>query len=126
MLREMRNFLLRGNVVDLAVAVILGLAFNEIVNAFANDFLLGLIGAVFGQPNFSDLTFTVRGSEVNYGSTIAAIVNFLLVGTALFFIIRALSRLPVPRPEEEPSAPPSEEVVLLRQIRDALTPGSRR
>lgn len=127
MLRELRNFLFRGNVMDLAVGVILGLAFNQIVNAFANDFLLNLIAALFGQPDFSELGFTLGDTFVNYGSTITAIVNFLLVGTTLFFVVRAATRLRLqPLAPEEQVTPPSEEVVLLRQIRDALTPGGVR
>lgn len=122
MLRDLRNFLLRGNILDLAVAVILGLAFNEVVSAFANDFLLNLVAALFGQPDFSDLAFDVGGTAVVYGTTIEALVNFVIIGATLFFILRAAARLrrqPLP-PEETPPVP-SEEVVLLRQIRDALT-----
>lgn len=124
MLRELRNFLFRGNVLDLAVAVILGTAFNGVVSAFANDFLMNLIAAVFGQPDFSDLAFTLGRTQVNYGTTITALVNFLLIGVTLFFVLRAAARLRLqPLARDEKAAPPTEEVVLLRQIRDALTPG---
>ncbi len=125
MLRELKNFLLRGNVVDLAVAFILGLTFNAIVQAFANDLLLGLVAALFGQPDFSDLAFTVRGNPVNYGSTVNAVVNFLLIGTSLFFLVRALAKVAPPDPEES-TTPPSEEVLLLGEIRDALVAQGRR
>lgn len=121
MLRDLRNFLLRGNVLDLAVGVILGVAFNDIVSAFANDFLLNIIAAVFGQPDFSELSFFLGATEVNYGTTITAIVNFLLIGTTLFFVLRAATRLRLepPKPDDKVT-PPTEEVVLLREIRDAL------
>jgi large conductance mechanosensitive channel len=123
MLRELRNFLFRGNILDLAVAVILGLAFSEIVQAFANDFLLNLVAAIFGQPDFSGLAFTIGETAVVYGTTIEALVNFLIIGTALFFILRAAQRLRLqPLAPDEQGAAPSEEVVLLRQIRDALMP----
>lgn len=125
MLRELKNFLLRGNVIDLAVAFILGLTFNAIVQNFAKDLLLGLIAALFGQPNFSDLAFTVRGNPVRYGTTLNAIVNFLLIGTSLFFLVRALARVVPPDPEES-TTPPSEEVLLLGEIRDALVAQGRR
>lgn len=125
MLRELRNFLFRGNILDLAVGVILGLAFNQIVQAFANDFLLNLVAAIFGQPDFSELAFDVGDvgdTAVIYGTTIEAVVNFLIIGMVLFFILRAAQRLRLQplAPDETPSVP-SEEVVLLRQIRDALT-----
>lgn len=121
MLRDLRNFLLRGNVLDLAVGVILGVAFNDIVSAFANDFLLNIIAAVFGQPDFSELSFFLGDTEVNYGTTITAIVNFLLIGTTLFFILRAATRLRLEPDDDDKVTPPSEEVVLLREIRDALS-----
>ena len=123
MLRDLRNFLFRGNILDLAVAVILGLAFNNIVQAFANDFLLNLVAALFGQPDFSGLAIQVGGTDVVYGTTIEALINFLIIGTTLFFLLRAASRLRLqPLAPHEQAPPPSEEVVLLRQIRDALTP----
>ncbi len=123
MLRELRNFLFRGNILDLAVAVILGLAFNQIVQAFANDFLMNLVAAIFGQPDFSGLAFNIGETAVVYGTTIEALVNFLIIGSVLFLILRAAQRLrlqPLAPEEQAPAA--SEEVVLLRQIRDALTP----
>jgi large conductance mechanosensitive channel len=126
MLRELRNFLFRGNILDLAIGVILGLAFNQIVQAFANDFLLNLVAAVFGQPDFSNLAFNVGGTAVVYGTTIEALVNFLLIGLVLFLVMRVAERLRFePLATEEKAQPPSEEVVLLRQIRDALTPAAR-
>jgi len=125
MLADLKNFLLRGNIVDLAVAFILGLTFNAIVQAFANDLLLGLVGALFGQPDFSTLSFEVNGNAVVYGTTIDALLNFLLIGTSLFFIVRALSRVAPPSPED-PSTPPSDEVVVLTEIRDALVAQGRR
>src|SRR3712207_5068574 len=88
-LRDLRNFLFRGNILDLAVAVILGLAFNRIVEAFANDFLLNLIAAIFGQPDFSDLGFNSGETRVIIGTTVEALVSFLIIGTTLFFLLRA-------------------------------------
>ena len=125
MLGDLKNFLLRGNIIDLAVAFILGLTFNAIVQAFANDFLLGLVGALFGQPDFSTLSFTINGEQVVYGTTIDALLNFVLIGTSLFFIIRALSRMVPPAPQDA-ATPPSDEVVVLTEIRDALVAQGRR
>lgn len=95
------------------------------MQAFANDLVLGLIGALFGQPDFSTLFFEVNGEEVVYGTTIDALLNFLLIGTSLFFIVRALTRVVPPDPQEA-STPPSDEVVLLTEIRDALVAQGRR
>lgn len=117
MLRDLRAFLLRGNIIDLAVAVILGIAFNDIVTAFV-DFLMDVIGSFFGEPDFDALAINVGGEQLVYGTIITAIINFLLVGTALFFIVRVASRLQ--RPQEESPTPDSDEVVLLREIRDTL------
>lgn len=123
MLRELRDFLLRGNVLDLAVAVILGAAFGAIVSTFANDLLLGLVGAVFGSTGPArDAAFTLNGSPVVYGAFLGAVVNFLIVGTALFLVVRGAARFQrrpdTADPEQTPV--PTEEVQLLTEIRDAL------
>lgn len=125
MLADLKNFLLRGNVVDLAVAFILGLTFNAIVQAFATDFILGLIAALFGQADFSALSFEVNGRPVVYGTTVDALLNFVLIGTSLFFIVRAMTRVVPPAPEEA-STLPSDEVLVLTEIRDALVAQGRR
>jgi large conductance mechanosensitive channel len=93
MLKEFKKFALRGNVVELAVAVILGLAFNLVVQSFVNDILMALIGAVFGQPNFAALSFQVGDATVAYGAFINTVVNFLLVAFALFLVVKAMNRL---------------------------------
>jgi large conductance mechanosensitive channel len=120
MLTELRKFLLRGNVVELAVGVILGLAFNGIVNAFVT-FVLSVIAALFGDVNFDDLSFTLSGNEVFYGPILTAIVTFLLVGVTLFFLLRAVERFQ--RKPEVVDAPVAEDTLLLREIRDNLTGG---
>jgi large conductance mechanosensitive channel len=93
MLKEFKKFALRGNVVELAVAVILGLAFNLVVQSFANDILMALIGAVFGEPNFAVLSVQVGDATVAYGAFINAVVNFLLVAFALFLVVKAMNRM---------------------------------
>jgi large conductance mechanosensitive channel len=93
MLKEFKKFALRGNVVELAVAVILGLAFNMVVRSFANDILMALIGAVFGEPNFAVLSVQVGDATVAYGAFINAVVNFLLVAFALFLVVKAMNRM---------------------------------
>ena len=107
MLRGFRDFLLRGNVVDLAVAVIIGAAFSAVVTALVKDLLTPLIAALVGKPDFSGLTFTVNNSKFLYGEFINAIVSFLLVGTAIYFFVvvpmnAISSRLRKPAPPSEP------------------------
>lgn len=87
MLKGFREFLFRGNVVDLAVAVVIGAAFGAIVTALVKDLLTPLIAAIFGKPDFSGLTFTVNNSKFLYGDFINAVVAFLLVGAAIYFFV---------------------------------------
>jgi large conductance mechanosensitive channel len=124
-LKDFRNFLLRGNVVDLAVAVIIGAAFGAVINSFAQDVLMAFIGALFGQPDFSSITIHV-GDEgrVGIGLFLNAVVNFVIIGAALFFVVRTFETLQNRRrkgelaPEETPA--PTDEAVLLAEIRDLL------
>lgn len=87
MLQEFRQFLLRGNVIDLAVGVVIGGAFGAVVNALVSDFLTPLIGAIAQVPDFGNLSFTINGSEFKYGHFLNALISFLLVATAIFFFI---------------------------------------
>ena len=79
MLKGFRDFILRGNVVDLAVAVVIGAAFGAVITAFVADIITPLIAAIFGQPDFSQLTFTINGSKFMYGAFINAVISFLLI-----------------------------------------------
>jgi large conductance mechanosensitive channel len=86
-LKEFRSFLLRGNVVDLAVAVVVGTAFTAVVTALVTDLLTPVIAAIFGKHDFSNLTFTVNGSVFHYGSFLNALITFLSVATGVFFFV---------------------------------------
>ena len=123
MIKEFREFLLRGNVVDLAVAVVLGAAFGAVVTSFVEDLLTPLIGALGGQPDFSGLTFTLNESRLRYGEFINAIISFVIIGAAVFFfVVKPVNTLMARRKaglEPEPEAVP-EDVVLLGEIRDLL------
>ena len=123
MIKEFREFLLRGNVVDLAVAVVLGAAFGAVVMSFVNDVLMQIIAIVFSEPDFSGLTITINDSEIRYGSFLNAVITFVIVGAAIFFVvIRPINALMARRKaglEPEPEAV-SEDVVLLGEIRDLL------
>src|SRR3954447_2152976 len=108
MLREFRAFVLRGNMIDLAVAVVIGTAFTAVVNAFVEDLITPVIAAVGGKPNFGNLTFTINGSRFAYGDLLNAIVTFLLVAAVVFFLVvkpvNALMAALTPD-EPEPEAP---------------------
>jgi large conductance mechanosensitive channel len=126
MIREFREFLLRGNVVDLAVAVILGAAFGAVVTSFVDDILMQLIAMVGGEPDFSGLTFTINDAEFRYGAFLNAVVAFVIIGAAIFFlVVKPVNALLARRKaglEPEPEAVP-EDVVLLGEIRDLLRAG---
>jgi large conductance mechanosensitive channel len=87
MMRQFRDFLLRGNVVDLAVAVVIGAAFTGVVNALVRDIITPLIAAIFGEPDFGDLAFTINGSRFAYGDLVNAVISFVLIATTVFFLV---------------------------------------
>jgi len=87
MLKGFKEFILRGNVVDLAVAVVIGAAFGAVVTAFVRDIITPLIAAIFGQPDFSNLVFTVNSSKFFYGSFINAVISFVLIAAAVYFAV---------------------------------------
>jgi large conductance mechanosensitive channel len=113
-LKDLKKFLLRGNVIDLAVAVIIGIAFGVVVSSLVNDVIMAVIGAVLGKPNFNALTFALGDGVVRYGRFITAVVNFLIIGTVLFVLVRT-AELFFSRAEKKPT-----EVDLLTEIRDEL------
>jgi large conductance mechanosensitive channel len=103
MLKEFRQFILRGNLVDLAVAVVIGAAFTAVVNALVKDLITPLVAAIAGKHDFSNLTFTIHGSRFAYGDFINAIIAFLLVAAVLFFfVVRPVNTL-LARLRPEPS-----------------------
>jgi large conductance mechanosensitive channel len=87
MLKDFKQFILRGNVIDLAVAVVIGAAFGAVVTALVKDFVTPLIAAIGGQPDFSALTFTLNGSKFMYGDFLNAVISFLLIATVIFFFV---------------------------------------
>jgi large conductance mechanosensitive channel len=123
MIKGFKDFLMRGNVVDLAVAVVVGAAFGAVVAAFAKDFIGGIIGAIGGSHDFSRAGFTVNHSPIVLGSTINALINFAIVAAAVyFFVIVPINHLMARRKSgEEPEVQsPSEDILLLQEIRDLL------
>ena len=87
MLKGFKEFILRGNVVDLAVAVVIGIAFGAMVNALVKDLITPLIAAIFGKPDFSSLSFTINSSKFLYGEFINAVIAFVLIAAAVYFVI---------------------------------------
>src|SRR4051812_28054370 len=92
MLKEFRSFLFRGNLLDLAVAVVLGVAFQGVVNSFVKDVVTPLIAAVVGQPNFDSLTFGIGDGIVHYGRFLTALLNFVIVAAVIFLLLKAATR----------------------------------
>jgi large conductance mechanosensitive channel len=120
-LKEFREFISRGNVVDLAVAVVIGVAFTDVVNAIVNGLITPLI-SMFGERDYSELDFTIRGSTFEYGTVISAALSFLSIAAAVFFfVVKPLNVLAArKRRGEVTEEERSDEVVLLAEIRDLL------
>jgi large conductance mechanosensitive channel len=128
MMSEFRDFAMRGNVVDMAVGIVIGGAFGKIVSSFVNDVLMPPIGMALGGVDFSDLAMILKEASgdvaavtVNYGSFIQTVIDFIIIAFAIFMVIKAMNSLKK-KEEEKPAAPPkpSAEETLLTEIRDLL------
>lgn len=130
MLKEFKEFAIKGNVVDLAVGVVIGGAFGKIVTSMVNDIIMPIIGALTGGINFSYLKFVIKGAHgdvpavsLNYGNFIQNIIDFLIVSFSIFLFIKLINKLKKEKRAEiteEVPLKPSEEVLLLQEIRDLL------
>ncbi len=128
MMSEFKKFAMRGNVVDMAVGIVIGAAFGKIVSSFVNDVLMPPIGLLLGGVDFKDLAIVLKAATedvaavtLNYGSFIQTVLDFLIIAFAIFMVVRAMNSLKK-KEEAAPAAPPkpSAEVELLTEIRDAL------
>jgi large conductance mechanosensitive channel len=135
MFEEFKKFAMRGNVIDLAVGVVIGAAFGTIVSSLVADIIMPPIGYAMGGIDFSNFFLVLKGGDfatladakkagavtINYGVFINAVINFLIVAAALFMLVRTINRLQdtKPAPDAAP-APPPEDILLLREIRDSL------
>ena len=128
MMSEFKDFAMRGNVVDMAVGIVIGGAFGKIVSSFVSDVLMPPIGMMMGGVDFSDLAVVLQEASgevaavtINYGSFIQTVVDFVIIAFAIFMVVRAMSNMKK-KEEEAPAEPPkpSTEEVLLTEIRDAL------
>jgi large conductance mechanosensitive channel len=120
---EFKEFINRGNFIDLAVGFVMGVAVAGVINTFVERLIMPIIGLIFGEPNFDDVgQFACTNGECagSVGAVITALINFLLVALALFFIIKAYNKLQRTRPDEAEPEAEADDVVLLREIRDEL------
>ncbi|MBI5934982.1 MAG: large conductance mechanosensitive channel protein MscL [Chloroflexi bacterium] len=109
MIKEFKEFVMRGNVLDLAVAVIIGGAFGKIVGSLINDMLMPLIGLAMGQVNFSELAWTVGEASVKWGMFVQTIIDFLVVAFVIFLIVKAANKMKKPAPVPAPGEPNTKE-----------------
>lgn len=139
MIKEFREFAMRGNVVDMAVGIIIGAAFGRIVDSMVKDLIMPPVGLLLGKVDFTNMFLVLREGAAagpyptveaaqkagavtfNYGMFINHIVSFVLVAFAVFLLVRWINRMRRKQEEKPKEAPPPEDVVLLREIRDALT-----
>jgi len=135
LLNEFKTFAIRGNVVDMAVGIIMGAAFGKIVSSLVNDIIMPPIGAVVGGVNFNELAFvlseateTATAVTVNYGQFLQTIVDFLIISAAIFVAVKVINKLQKQKQEEvaaEPP-PPAPEIVLLTDIRNLLVENNKK
>ncbi len=133
-LNEFKQFAMRGNVIDLAVGVIIGAAFGKITNSLVGDIIMPPIGVLVGGVNFTDLVITLKQASVsatgevipavtiNYGSFIQTVIDFLIIAFTIFIFIKLINKLNRQKPKETPATPPTPpaDVQLLTEIRDLL------
>jgi len=125
MVQEFKEFAMKGNVLDMAVGVIIGGAFGKIVSSFVGDVVMPLLGTIVGGVDFSKLTATIGTNAagepllLKYGAFLQSVFDFLIIAAAIFLAVKAINRLKTPPPEAAAAAPPA-DVVLLTEIRDLL------
>ncbi len=119
MLEDFKKFILKGNLVTLAVAFIIGLEFSKVVASFTNDVVMRIIGAIVGKPSFDDLTITINDGVIRYGSFLTALLNFIIIGFVLFLIVKAYEKAEARMGVKKDDAAPT-DVDLLSEIRDLL------
>lgn len=119
-LKEFRDFAVKGNVVDLAVAVIIGAAFGKIVSSFVADIVMPVIGILVGGIHYEDLVYEVGDAQITYGKFLQNVVDFIVIAFIIFLMVKAINHLRRKSEKEPPAAPPPREVQLLEEIRDLL------
>lgn len=122
MIEEFKAFAIKGNVIDLAVAVVIGAAFGKIVSSLVENIIMPFVGVLMGGYDFTGLKLLMGETAVTYGVFIQSIVDFTIVAFVIFMLVKAINHAKGPKPEAAPAATP-EDIVLLREIRDALRRG---
>lgn len=120
MIKEFKEFISRGNVLDLAVGVIIGGAFGKIVSSLVDNVLMPVIGVITGGIDFSSLSITIKDSSINYGMFIQNILDFIIIALCVFFIVKAVNKFKKKEVKKEVKPVKSDEVILLTEIRDEL------
>lgn len=119
--REFKEFISKGNVIDMAVGVVIGSAFSKIVSSLVNDIIMPLVGIVIGGLDFTSLSIKIKDSEILYGSFIQNIVDFLIISACIFTVVKLMNKLKRHKPAEEPKPVEiPEDIKLLTEIRDLL------
>lgn len=119
MIKEFKEFAMKGNIVDLAIAVIIGGAFGKIVTALTDSIIMPIISLLIGKGGVHDMTFTIGQTTFPIGVFLQAVIDFILIAFVLFLMIKAMNSMKKKEETAAPAAPP-EDIVLLREIRDAL------
>ncbi len=123
MLKEFKDFIMKGNLIEIAVGLILALAFKTVVDRLVDSVITPIIAAIGGQPNFSSLSVDVGDGVVRYGRFLDALISFVIIGFVLFLVVKAYNRmvdLARRKGETEETGEDTEQIVLLREIRDSL------
>ena len=120
MIKEFKEFINKGNVMDMAVGVIIGAAFGAIVTSLVNDIIMPLVGFITGGVDVSGLSVKVGDAVLTYGNFIQAIINFLLIALAIFFMVKAVNKITRKKAKEEEKPAKTDDVKLLEEIRDLL------
>jgi large conductance mechanosensitive channel len=122
MLEDFKKFIMRGNVLDLAVAVVIGAAFKAVVDALVAGIIMPLVGAIGGKPSFDEYVIEINESRILWGTFVTQIVNFLIIAAALFVVVKSFERLQNLRASKEVEETPTktDEAILLTEIRDLL------
>ena len=121
--KEFREFAVKGNVVDLAVGVIIGTAFGKIVSSFVADIVMPLIGILIGGIHYEDLVLEVGDAKITYGKFLENVIDFLVIALVIFFMVKAINHFRRKQEKEPQAAPPPRDVQLLEEIRDLLKKG---
>ena len=125
-LQEFKEFISRGNVIDMAVGVIIGSAFSKIVTSLVNDVIMPLIGIIIGGLDFTKLSIKVRDSEILYGSFIQNVVDFLIIAACIFIVVKIMNKFKKKKVEEPKPVETPADIKLLTEIRDLLKKDSKK